>query len=211
MVQASGLRDLPSESVFSDDRRYVERSAADISRKVTAAHHTAQQNCTVNNMAKQEYTVLRFRPNGEIKRVGGVLNVERTCTTVSRAALGVVGIPVQPGTYLPSLIPKILGRLRPWRTFTRPHRPNFPLALRALYAYVQSSLDFVCRSPCCRTPLWTSCSCRCARPCVDGISQAHSVCSPIPPRRSDIRRLWYSRTGTLCPFSATQPSGRPRT
>ena len=145
VVQASGLRALPSESVFSDDRRYVERSAADISRKVTAAHHAAQHNCAVNNLAKQEYTVLRLRPDGEIKRVGGVLNVEGACTAASRAVPGVVGIPVQPGTYLPSLIPKILGRLRRWRTFARAHRPDFTLALRALYAYVLSSLDFVCR------------------------------------------------------------------
>ena len=60
VVQHAGLIALPSETVFSDDRRYVERTTPAISRKVTAAHHAAQHNCTVNNLAKQEYTVLFF-------------------------------------------------------------------------------------------------------------------------------------------------------
>ena len=136
---------LPSESVFSDDRRYVERTAQAINRKVTAAHHAAQHNCTVNNLAKQEYTVLRMGPEGEIQRVKGELNVEGACTAASQAVPGVVGIAIQPGTYLPGLVPKLHGRIRRWRAFVLAHRPHFTLALRALYAYVLCSLDYVCR------------------------------------------------------------------
>ena len=132
---------LPSESVFSDDRRYVERTVQAINCKVTAAHHPAQHNCTVNNIAKQEYTVLRMGPEGEIQRVKGERNVE----AASQAVPGVVGIAIQPGTYLPGLVPKLHSRIRRWRAFVLAHRPHFTLALRALYAYVLSSLDYVCR------------------------------------------------------------------
>ena len=145
VVEHAGLIVLPSESVFSDDRRYVERDAPAISRKVTAAHHAAQQNCTVNNLAKQEYTVLRMCREGEIQRVKGELNIEGACTAASHAVPGVVGIAIQPGTYLPGLVPKLHSRIRRWRAFVLAHRPHFTLALRALYAYVLSSLDYVCR------------------------------------------------------------------
>ena len=94
VVEHAGLVALPSESVFSDDRRYVERTALAINRKVTAAHHAAQQNCTVNNLAKQEYTVLRMGPGGEIQRVKGELNVEGACTAASQAVPGVVSIAI---------------------------------------------------------------------------------------------------------------------
>ena len=82
---------------------------------------------------------------GEIQRVKGGLNVKGACTAASQAVRAVVGIAIHPGTYLPGLVPKLHGRIRRWRAFVLAHRPHFTLAPRALYAYVLSSLDYVCR------------------------------------------------------------------
>ena len=78
MVEHSGLTALPSEFVFSYDRRYIERSQEGIARKVHATHRAAQHNCTVNNLAKQEYTIIELWDHCQLQRVGGHINVQGT-------------------------------------------------------------------------------------------------------------------------------------
>ena len=46
---------------------------------------------------------------------------------------------------MPDLVPKLHGRIRRRRALVLAHRLHFTLAVRALYAYVLSSLYYVCR------------------------------------------------------------------
>ena len=55
--------------------------------------------------------MLHLGHEGEIQWVGGERNVEGACTAASQAVPDVVGIAVQPGTYLPGLVPKLHGHI----------------------------------------------------------------------------------------------------
>ena len=140
VVEHSGLTALPSEFVFTDDCRYIERSEEGIARKVHAAHTAAQHNCKVNNRAKQEDTLIELRDHGQLQRVGGHINVQGTVTVASQAFPGVVGIPIQPSSYLPGLVPKIHKKTKKRTAFVFRYCPPFQLAHRCLHAYVVASI-----------------------------------------------------------------------
>ena len=134
-----------SEFVFGDDSRYLKKTREGIERKVLAAHKLAKHNCTVNHPAKQDYTIIELRDHGQLKRVGGHINVQGKVTTASNRVPSVVGIAIQPGSYLPDLVSKVKKKTKKLSALVdRYHKPLKP-ALRCLYAYAVASIDLVAR------------------------------------------------------------------
>jgi ribonuclease HI len=134
-----------SEFVYSDDRRWLGRSKAEIEHVIEVAHCASQEMCVVNNLSKMVYIQLTLDKDGKICPKMEELRTPGQMLMSSKLIPQIVGISCFPGACLPSLVDKVNTRLRKVRKFIKAFLPTIFLALRAAMAYGVSVLDFVAR------------------------------------------------------------------
>ena len=92
-----------SEVVFSDDRRWFGRMAAEISRLAVFAHGLSQDSCAPSNRSKMHYTVLRLSSVGAVYCFSGSAFVHGNVVSSSPEVPVVVGVSLKPGAPPPTL------------------------------------------------------------------------------------------------------------
>lgn len=131
------------EFIFSDDRRWLGRTAEEAARIATAALSLAQDACAPNNAAKLVYTHLVLDDRGAVvaKHSSVLLVLGSPVHSVSQPPV-VVGLSLFPAALPPAFFASFQQKASKLKKFIDRFTPPFVLASRCLIAFLLSPLDY---------------------------------------------------------------------
>ena len=148
---------MKAEFIFSDDRRWLGRTADEASRIATAALSLADDACAPNNASKLTYAHIVLQASSSIQlQPSSSSYILGSIVKSNPQPPSVVGIPVLPNSFPSYLLAKLHLKASKMKQFIRRFTPHFLLASRCIRAYILSSLDYIARSvPICGSPITT--------------------------------------------------------
>ena len=131
------------EFVYSDDRRWLGRTAREVEQTVSKALCLAQDACASNNVAKMKYSMITLGPTGKpsLSSVGSIDIMNDSLVSENKVPI-VVGLPAIPNFTYPGLQASFFKRCSRLRHFFHRHRPPYLLISRCVTAYLLSFFDF---------------------------------------------------------------------